>query len=73
MSTSSTILAPNLLFLGFDNDIASLRIEAYDVSVFSIEDQASGKKGILIKPKSGDEEAWFKEVNIYLDEADYLP
>jgi outer membrane lipoprotein-sorting protein len=62
----------NLLFLGFDSDIASLR-EAYDVSVFSIEDQASGKKGILIKPKAGDKEAWFKEVNLYLDEVDYLP
>lgn len=62
----------NLLFLGFDNDITSLR-EAYDVSVFSIEDQASGKKGILIKPKAGDDEAWFKEVNIYLDDTDFLP
>jgi outer membrane lipoprotein-sorting protein len=62
----------NLLFLGFDSDMSSLR-EAYDLSLFTIEDEASGKRGILIKPKPDDKEAWFKEVNLYLDEADYLP
>jgi len=62
----------NLLFLGFDSDMDALR-EAYQVSVFSVEDQASGKKGILIQPKPGDTEAWFKEVNLYLDDKDLLP
>lgn len=62
----------NLLFLGFDSDMESLR-EAYQVSLFSVEEQASGKKGILIQPKEGDTEAWFKEVNLYLDDKDYLP
>lgn len=62
----------NLLFLGFDSDMDSLR-SAYDLSLFTIEDQASGKKGILIKPKADDKDAWFKEVNLYLDDQDYLP
>lgn len=62
----------NLLFLGFDSDIDALR-EAYQVSLFSVEEQASGKKGILIQPKPGEGDAWFKEVNLYLDDKDYLP
>ena len=62
----------SLLFLGFDSDIAALR-DAYDVSLFTVEEEASGKRGILIKPKPDDKEAWFKEVNLYLDEQDYLP
>ena len=62
----------NLLFLGFDSDMDALR-EAYQVSLFSVEDQASGKKGILIEPKPGENDAWFKEVNLYLDDKDFLP
>lgn len=62
----------NLLFLGFDADLASLR-EAYEVELFTVEDEASEKRGVLIKPKPDDKEAWFKEVNLYLDGKDYLP
>lgn len=62
----------NLLFLGFDSDLASLR-DVYDVSLFTVEEEASGKRGILITPKPDDKQAWFKEVNLYLDEVDYLP
>jgi len=62
----------NVLFLGFDSDTDALR-KAYDVSLFTIEDEASGKKGILIKPKADEENPWFREVNLYLREEDYLP
>jgi len=63
----------DIFFLGFANDITRLR-EAYDLTLFDVEGEPKGKRGIRIRPKadSGDE-AYFIEVNLYLRDKDFLP
>lgn len=61
-------------FLGFDEDIESLR-ESYQVDVFDVKsDGESGKHGIKLKPKPEDvDDAFFREVAIHLRDKDFLP
>jgi outer membrane lipoprotein-sorting protein len=62
----------SIFFLGFDDDPAALR-EAYDVRLFSVQNN-QGSQGIAIKPfKENIENAPFEEVSIYLRDGDYLP
>lgn len=63
----------DIFFLGFTNDINRLR-EAYDLTLFDVEGEPKGKRGIRIRPRadSGDE-AYFVEVNLYLRDQDFLP
>lgn len=63
----------DIFFLGFTDDINRLR-EAYDLTLFDVENEPKGKRGIRIRPKadSGDE-AYFVEVNLYLRDQDFLP
>lgn len=61
-------------FLGFDEDIASLR-KSYQVEVFDVKNgDEAGKRGIKLKPKPEDlDDAFFREVAIYLRDKDLLP
>ena len=62
----------SIFFLGFDNDPGALR-EAYDVRLFTVENEQGGQ-GIAIKPfKENQENAPFQEVSIYLRDGDFLP
>lgn len=62
----------SIFFLGFDNDPAALR-KAYDVRLFSVENE-QGNQGIAIKPfKENMDNAPFQEVSIYLRNDDFLP
>jgi len=63
----------DIFFLGFDDDTQALR-EAYDVGIFEQERDERGRHGIVLRPKDPDnEDAFFKEVNLYLRDADFLP
>lgn len=62
----------SIFFLGFDNDTAALR-EAYDVHLFDVVDDDTAPRGLLIKPKPGDDDALFQEVSLYLRGEDMLP
>lgn len=68
--------AADILFLGFDSDLAALN-DAYEMSIFSVVDEAAaaiGKLGVIIRPYAEDlETAPFQEVSLYLRDADYLP
>lgn len=62
----------SIFFLGFDNDPGALR-EAYDVRLFTVQND-QGSQGISIKPfKENMENAPFQEVSIYLRDSDFLP
>lgn len=62
----------SIFFLGFDNDASALR-EAYDVRLFTKENE-QGSHGIVIKPfKENMDTAPFQEVSIYLRDSDFLP
>lgn len=62
----------SIFFLGFDDNPGALR-EAYDVRLFSVENE-QGTQGIAIKPfKENQENAPFQEVSIYLRNSDFLP
>jgi outer membrane lipoprotein-sorting protein len=60
-----------IFFLGFDDNTAALR-DAYDVDVFQ-SDGKGGAYGIAIRPKKKEGSANFKEVRLYLRDADDLP
>ena len=48
--------------------------KAYEVEVFDTEDKPVGSHGILIRPKvKDDERPHFREVRLFLRDADYLP
>lgn len=61
-------------FLGFDEDITSLR-KSYQVETFEVKNgDEAGKRGIKLKPKPEDvDDAFFREVFIYLRDKDLLP
>ena len=61
-------------FLGFDEDLDTLR-KVYQLDVFTIKGgDESGKRGIRFKPKPGEEDdAYFREIAIYLRDKDLLP
>jgi outer membrane lipoprotein-sorting protein len=62
----------SIFFLGFDNDAGALR-EAYDVHLFTVENE-QGNQGIKITPfKENIDNAPFQEVSIYLRTEDFLP
>ena len=62
----------SIFFLGFDDDPGALR-EAYDVRLFTVQNE-QGTQGIAIKPfKENLENAPFQEVSIYLRDGDFLP
>lgn len=62
----------SIFFLGFDGDAAAMR-EAYDVRLFTVQND-QGDQGIIIRPfKENMDNAPFQEVSIYLREADFLP
>jgi outer membrane lipoprotein-sorting protein len=62
----------SIFFLGFDDDPGALR-EAYDVRLFTVQND-QGSQGIAIKPfKENLENAPFQEVSIYLRDDDFLP
>lgn len=62
----------SIFFLGFDNDAGALR-EAYDVHLFTVENE-QGNQGIKITPfKENMDNAPFQEVSIYLRTEDFLP
>jgi len=62
----------SIFFLGFDSDPGALR-DAYDVRLFTSENER-GRMGIVIRPfKENADEAPFQEVSIYLQDGDYLP
>ncbi len=64
--------AADAFFLGFNRDVDRLR-EEYDLSLFGVEEDARGDIGVRLQPLPGDTEALFREVRLYLREADYLP
>jgi len=64
-----------ILFFGFDNNLDSLRA-TYDVQLFSLleEDEPKDAQGLLITPRAiYEEDAFFREVTLYLRAEDYLP
>ena len=62
-----------VFFLGFQDNTEALR-KAYEVTVFQSDGKAADSKGIIIRPKEspGDTQN-FREVKLYLRDADYLP
>lgn len=60
-------------FLGFDDDGERLR-QAYAIELFDPEGEPEGARGVILRPKtSGDEDAYFDKVVLWLRAEDYLP
>jgi outer membrane lipoprotein-sorting protein len=60
-----------IFFLGFDDDTKALR-DAYDVSLLEVNEKPVRSRGISLRPKNA-QEGTFREVKLYLRDADYLP
>jgi outer membrane lipoprotein-sorting protein len=62
-----------VFFLGFQDNTEALR-KAYDVTVFQSAGKPADSKGLIIRPKESPRDAQnFREVKLYLRDADYLP